>query len=364
MREEIISNGELHSERHKRSSVKWESMCASDSRSVLKTQSTASTNIEYFNMISNRILNMFLALLFIILGLPLFALIALLVFITGGRPIIYGSIRLGLNKKLFIMYKFRTLQNGSDRLIGDQLLSHNHRLSTPIGMFLRDTRLDELPQLFNILIGHMNFIGPRPERPKIYENLCAEIPDYGRRFSVKPGLIGYSQAFTPHNTPKKIRALFDNQMLKNKSHFFEDIFLIYYTSLVVVGATIRRLLNCFYHDILLSKILRRYDEKRELTRVRPNLARVLINLNGDFISTHQLPIEDINEEAFLIHSVEKINNPDLKKFKLQIVTNKRGNKRVRNATCSGHISQIRNNDNGYQYVVRYQPETSLNRYIV
>ena len=104
------------------------------------------------------------------------------------------------------MYKFRTLPVGAQKKIGSKLLSFRHCKLPFFSKFLRDTRLDELPQLFNIMKGEMDFLGPRPLRPEIYDHMCKGITNYDLRFNVRPGLVGYSQLFTPHSSPKRIRA--------------------------------------------------------------------------------------------------------------------------------------------------------------
>src|SRR4030042_5740158 len=155
----------------------------------------------------NSTFNSLLSLVLIIFSLPLMVIIALIVKIKDGGPVLYKGVRLGINKTPFIMYKFRTLSKDADKIIGAELLTaeiaSTKKLVTHFGKYLRDTRLDELPQLFNILKGDMDFVGPRPERPEIYENICSHIRNYDRRFAVKPGLIGYAQLFTPPMTPKR-----------------------------------------------------------------------------------------------------------------------------------------------------------------
>lgn len=143
----------------------------------------------------NRMFNFILALSLIIISLPGSLIIYLIIRLVDGKPVFYRGIRLGLEKRPFFMYKFRTLKQGAEKEIGAALFSESgkNNLETTLGRFLRSTRLDELPQLFNILRGDMDFLGPRPERPVVYEKYCRNIPGYDKRFSVKPGMIGYSQ---------------------------------------------------------------------------------------------------------------------------------------------------------------------------
>ncbi len=115
---------------------------------------------------------------------------------------IYKGRRLGKGKKIFTIYKIRTLSRNAERELGANLHVPNGKLESGFGRFLRATRLDELPQLVNIIRGDMDFVGPRPVRPEAYERYRQMIPNYDRTFLVRPGLTGYSQFFTPHSTPK------------------------------------------------------------------------------------------------------------------------------------------------------------------
>ena len=157
--------------------------------------------------------NVSLALFFITIGAPVFIVLSLAVILADGFPVFYQGARMGQNKKSYEMFKFRTLIVNAEAKIGAQVLSEkmamNQSLEHRFGRFLRNSRLDELPQLFNIVRGEMNFVGPRPVRQLIYQRVSREIPGYDRRFKVKPGLLGVAQVFTPHSTPKRLRAKMD-----------------------------------------------------------------------------------------------------------------------------------------------------------
>ncbi|MBN1557394.1 MAG: sugar transferase, partial [Lentisphaerae bacterium] len=137
--------------------------------------------------------------------------------IRDGGPFFYRGERIGKDGIRFRMYKIRTLAPDAERRLEGRLHKSDRTLEPPFGSFLRKTRLDELPQLWNILRGDMAFVGPRPERPSVYEAMCKHIPNYHARFRVLPGLTGLSQFLTPHGTPKKIRARVDN-ILVRKMH--------------------------------------------------------------------------------------------------------------------------------------------------
>ena len=147
-----------------------------------------------------------LSLALIIVAFPAFLLIALLITLQDRGPVFYRGIRLGRHKEPFYMYKFRTMVPDAERMIGAEIFSRSLESGTNIltwsGRFLRETRLDELPQLFNTLKGDMDLLGPRPLRPAVYEKFCSRIKGFDRRFDVRPGLFGFSQLFTPHSSPK------------------------------------------------------------------------------------------------------------------------------------------------------------------
>lgn len=134
-----------------------------------------------------RIFDFLLSLVLIIVFSPLLLIISLLVLIFLGRPIIFKQQRPGKNEKIFNIYKFRTMTNKKDK--NGNLLPDSERL-TKFGKFLRNTSLDELPELFNILIGQMSFIGPRP---LLVEYLNYYTEEEHHRHDVRPGLTGWAQ---------------------------------------------------------------------------------------------------------------------------------------------------------------------------
>jgi lipopolysaccharide/colanic/teichoic acid biosynthesis glycosyltransferase len=124
---------------------------------------------------------------------PLLVLIAAAILLTSGRPVLYRGQRVGRFGRLFTMYKFRTMQVDAEADGQAVWAQKNDPRTTSIGKFLRSTRLDELPQLVNVLKGDMNIVGPRPERPSIFAQLRNDIPQYAQRQLVKPGITGWAQ---------------------------------------------------------------------------------------------------------------------------------------------------------------------------
>ena len=157
-----------------------------------------------------RVLNVLAASVLLLLASPLMLLVAILVKLTSRGPVIYTQTRVGLDRRAgrsprhdsrrhndiggspFTIYKFRTMRVDAETN-GAQWASSDDDRCTPIGRVLRQFRLDELPQLFNVLKGDMNLVGPRPERPTIFAELRKQIPEYQRRQLARPGITGWAQ---------------------------------------------------------------------------------------------------------------------------------------------------------------------------
>jgi lipopolysaccharide/colanic/teichoic acid biosynthesis glycosyltransferase len=143
-----------------------------------------------------RVLDVVLALIAVIVLAPLLAL-AVLAVLASGRPVLYRGARVGRAGRVFWMYKFRTLRPDAEtRLgpyLGEELTRRTRAELTGVGRALRATKLDELPQLYNVLRGDMSLVGPRPIRPLFFIELCVDIPAYWQRLVVRPGITGLAQ---------------------------------------------------------------------------------------------------------------------------------------------------------------------------
>ncbi|MAT39654.1 MAG: exopolysaccharide biosynthesis polyprenyl glycosylphosphotransferase [Ectothiorhodospiraceae bacterium] len=140
-----------------------------------------------------RSMDILVSSLVLLLGSPLFILIAVAVKATSKGPVFYTQERTGKDEKVFTMYKFRTMTADAEKKSGPQWAVKNDPRVTPLGKFLRKSHLDELPQAINVLQGDMSLVGPRPERPFFVNQFIEEIPLYRRRLNVRPGITGWAQ---------------------------------------------------------------------------------------------------------------------------------------------------------------------------
>jgi lipopolysaccharide/colanic/teichoic acid biosynthesis glycosyltransferase len=168
-----------------------------------------------------RLLDVVFASVFLLLSLPIWLAIAVAILVTGGRPILYRGERVGRGGTTFTMLKFRTLRPGAEgRLgpyLGEELVQLTRAEETRLGRWLRATQLDEIPQFWNVLSGDMSFVGPRPIRPRFFEELAQQLPAYWQRLVVRPGLTGFAQVRRGYETSMAEKLAHDLEWIADRS---------------------------------------------------------------------------------------------------------------------------------------------------
>ena len=161
------------------------------------------------------------SLILIVLTSPFMVLTALMVKLYDGGPVLYKQTRVTENNREFTIMKFRSMRVDAEKDGVARLASKGDSRITPIGKFIRKVRLDELPQLFNILVGDMTFIGPRPERPEIIKQYMEMMPEFAFRTKVKAGLAGYAQVYGKYNTTPYDKLKLDLYYIENYTFWLD-----------------------------------------------------------------------------------------------------------------------------------------------
>lgn len=274
---------------------------------------------------------------------------------------------MGKNKKTFVIYKIRTLKQDAEKKFCSKILGPDTNFEVVFGKFLRKTRIDELPQLVNILKGEMNFIGPRPVRASIYLKKQRLFLDYDIRFRVKPGLIGPSQILTPATSPLRLRAIIDNRYvrLKEKSSFSSVKFVIF---------AFCALVSNFFQEINLSfkgkwQTLKGRGCFRDLRcskRITGHKVNILLTnpFFKPFTNTN-ISIIDINHKTMCVKTDQKLE--DRKEFFIIIEVLLQKKKKIKRIKCKV-VSQVMRScnlkDTLYIYIIHYKPISELNRYML
>lgn len=175
-----------------------------------------------------RLFDILLSFIGIIIAFPIMLLVAIVIKLYDRGPILYSQERVTRGNKVFKLYKFRTMIVDAEKYTGPVLATEKDPRITPVGRILRTTRLDELPQLFNVLKGDMSIVGPRPERPHFVEQFIKEIPDFKYRVAVKAGITGLAQVLGKYTTTPEDKLRYDLLYIRNYS-FLLDIKIILQT---------------------------------------------------------------------------------------------------------------------------------------
>jgi sugar transferase (PEP-CTERM system associated) len=188
---------------------------------------------------TNRLFDLVAGVAGLVLAAPLMAMVAAAVKLTSPGPVFYAQQRVGQHGRVFTMRKFRSMHADAEATTGPVWAIADDPRRTPIGAFLRRTCLDELPQLWNVLVADMSLVGPRPERPEFVSRLEREIRFYGQRHLVKPGLTGWAQISFPYGASVEAalqKQQYDLYYLKHMSIVF-DVFILLATLKTVWSRT-------------------------------------------------------------------------------------------------------------------------------
>ena len=179
------------------------------------------------------------SILLIILLSPLMIVVSLLIYLFYGSPIIFRQERLTRDGTVYVMYKFRSMTNNAEQSTGAVWASESDPRITPFGRILRFTRIDELPQLFNVIRGEMSLIGPRPERPEITQEIAKIIPSFKKRLAVKAGITGLAQIQTGYASSleaSKKKAAFDILYIKHRSLWLDFMIVLKTIGVMITGS--------------------------------------------------------------------------------------------------------------------------------
>jgi sugar transferase (PEP-CTERM system associated) len=191
-------------------------------------------------LFSSRALDLIASVLLVILSLPLMLLTMVAIKLEDGwrSPIFYGQARVGLGGQTFTVLKFRSMRTDAERDGQAQWAQKSDPRVTRVGAIIRKLRIDELPQILNVLTGHMSFVGPRPERPQFVAELAQKIPYYVQRHCVKPGITGWAQLCYPYGSSEQDaleKLQYDLYYIKNNTLLFDLAILVQTAEVVFMG---------------------------------------------------------------------------------------------------------------------------------
>lgn len=186
--------------------------------------------MKYYDYI-RRFIEFMFSFILLIFAVPICVLACIAIYVELHVSPIYTQNRVGLNGKVFKIYKLRSMYIDAEK-DGPKWASENDERITKVGRIIRKTRIDELPQLFNILKGDMSIIGPRPERPELIKEFIKYIPDFNDRLLVKPGITGWAQVNGGYSLTPEEKLEFDKYYIKNRG-FKLDLLILIKTIIVI-----------------------------------------------------------------------------------------------------------------------------------
>jgi lipopolysaccharide/colanic/teichoic acid biosynthesis glycosyltransferase len=306
------------------------------------------------NETTYRFWNVAFALGMLLLALPLITATTIGLLLTQGSPF-YRGVRIGKDRREFQLYKFRTLVSAAAAATADRVLPSDGSLTTPLGNFLRDTRIDELPQLLNVIRGDMNMFGPRPVRPAIASICAAQIPNYDDRFQVRPGVFGHPQIFMSHGTPKRIRSAYHRLLMKRPTNVGGEVAVI----LITVGS----LLSKAWSKVSL-RVRRLVRGRRRTPAVQPGLRGASIVFDSKAGERYQVPIKRISDQAIRFELPVALNDADLT---ARLSCRVRGGAKWRHARVSGALQRVPSRNPGegtFLYLLKFEPQSEYSRHVI
>ena len=189
------------------------------------------------SVVSKRLLDVVVSAVWLVVLIPFFVLVAALIRVDSPGPVFYCQTRVGLRGRPYLIYKFRSMRQDAEKS-GPRWAQANDPRISRVGWWLRKTRIDELPQLLNVLRGEMSLVGPRPERPVFVSDLRVKIPYYDLRHTVRPGVTGWAQVKFRYGASQEdahTKLQYDLYYVKNLSLFLDLKILIYTIRVVMFG---------------------------------------------------------------------------------------------------------------------------------
>jgi len=194
--------------------------------------------VDLLRRIMKRMFDILASLIFLTLTFPLLAVTALLIKLESSGPIFYRQERVGRQGRIFNVIKFRSMYNDAERDGQPKWARHPDPRITLVGHFIRRSRIDEIPQILNVLLGHMSFVGPRPERPYFVRELHEQIPLYSIRHNVRPGITGWAQVNYPYGASvedARRKLSYDIYYVKNCGLFLDLVIILQTVRVVLSG---------------------------------------------------------------------------------------------------------------------------------
>ncbi len=192
-------------------------------------------------LLIKRVIDLAASAVLVTITAPVVVTAAILIRLTSPGPVLYRQERVGQHGRLFMLYKFRSMRTDAEA-DGPKWAMENDPRVTPVGRVIRKLRIDELPQIFNVLKGDMSFVGPRPERLVFVEDLARQLPYYAERHTVRPGITGWAQVNYPYGASfddAKQKAQYDLYYIKNFSVFLDILILIKTIRVILFGSGAR-----------------------------------------------------------------------------------------------------------------------------